>query len=88
MKIALCFRFAQTFWLSLLSRGQFLQITEKSSRFKSIEQGHTEGTFFHYRVKFLLCALLGQAPNPKSKIKNKNGTRFARVFSKAKAHDS
>jgi hypothetical protein len=32
--------------------------------------------------------LLGQAPNPKSKSKGKNGTRFARVFSKAKAHDS
>jgi hypothetical protein len=47
-------------------------MTEKTRKkiLKSIEQGHTEG-LFHYRVKFLLCALLGQAPNPKSKSKSK-----------------
>jgi len=44
----------------------------------------TQRGLFHYRVKFLLCALLGRAPNPKSNI----GTRFARVLSKAKAHGS
>ena len=38
--------------------------------FKRIEQGHTEGTF-HYRVKFLLCALLGKPQTPKARSKAK-----------------
>jgi len=44
----------------------------------------TQRVLFHYRSKFLLCALLGLAPNPKKQ----NGTRFARDLLKAKARDS
>ena len=45
MKIAPVFAKAQTFDFTSLRQGQFLQMTEKTKDFKSIEQGHTEGTF-------------------------------------------
>ena len=61
---------------------------QKKADFKSIEQGHTEGTF-SLPFKIPTLCLVGSKPQtPKSKSKGKNGTRFARVFSKAKAHDS
>ena len=45
------------------SRGQFLQITGKNSRFKSIEQGHTEGTF-SLPCKIPTLCLVGASPKP------------------------
>ena len=77
------------FDFALLRQGQFLANDgEKSEKIKSKKNlsKDTQRGLFHYRVKFLICALLGQAPNPKNK--SKNGTRYACVFSKAKAHDS
>ena len=88
MKIAPRFSLKlKLFDFTSLRQGQFLQMTEKTKDFKSIEQGHTEGTF-PLPCKIPTCALLGQAPNPKKAKAKANGTRFARVFSKAKAHDS
>ena len=85
MKIALCFRFAQLFWLSKLSRGAISSnYGKKFKGLKRNKQGYTEGTF-HYRDKFPLRDLVqGQAPrNPKSTM---NSLRSC--FLKAKAHDS
>ena len=59
---------------------------EKPKILKALSKD-TQRVLFHYRSKFLLCALLGQAPKPqKSKSKGKNGTRFARVFSQKQKH--
>ena len=73
-----------------LRQGQFLANDgEKSEKIKSkkILSKDTQRVLFHYRDKFPLCDLVqGKPRNPNSK--SKNGTRFARVFSKAKAHDS
>ena len=88
MKIAPRFSLKLNFFdFTSLRQGQFLQMTEKNKDFKSIEQGHTEGTF-PLPWKIPTSALMGQAPNPKKQKQRQNGTRFARVFSKAKAHDS
>ena len=76
----------------MLSQGQFLANDgEKSEEIKSkkILSKDTQRVFFHYRDKFPLCDLVqGEPRNPNSKSKGKNGTRFARVFSKAKPYDS
>ena len=77
-----------------LRQGQFLANDgEKSEKIKSkkILSKDTQRVLFHYRDKFPLCDLVQgkpRNPNSKSKSKSKNGTRCARVFSKAKAHDS
>jgi hypothetical protein len=39
-------------------------------------------------IEFSSVPCWGKPQTPKSKSKGKNGTRFARVFSKAKAHGS
>lgn len=59
--------------------------SHKKSKAKNIlTQGHAETPPLRYG---LLRPCSGETPEtPKSK--GKNGTRFARVFSKAKAHDS
>ena len=89
MKIAPRFSLKLNFFdFTSLRQGQFLQMTEKTKDFKSIEQGHTEGTFpLPWKIPTL--GLYGGKPQtPKSKSKGKMVLRFARVFSKAKAHDS
>ena len=87
MKIALGFSLKlKLFDFTSLRQGQFLANDGEKPKILKALSKDTQRVLFHYRSKFLLCALLGQAPNPKSK--GKNGTRFARVFSKAKAHDS
>ena len=89
MKIALSFSLKlKLFDFTSLRQGQFLANDGEKPKILKALSKDTQRVLFHYRSKFLLCALLGQAPNPKSKSKGKNGTRFARVFSKAKAHDS
>ena len=65
MKIALGFAKAQTFDFTSLRQGQFLQMTEKKPKILKALSKDTQRGLFHYRGKFLLCALLGQAPNPK-----------------------
>ena len=45
MKIALCFRFAQTFDFALLRQGNLGKFRGKFKGLKSIEQGHTEVLF-------------------------------------------
>ena len=85
MKIALCFRFAQPFDYKL-SRGAISSnYREKFKGLKSIELKDTQRGLFHYRVKFLPRPLRGKPQTPKARA---NGTRFARVFSKAKAHSN
>ena len=54
---------------------------------KSSKPAHTEYPFFR-SSKILSVSLVRDTLNPKSKSKSDNGTRFARVFSKAKTHDS
>ena len=88
MKIALGFAKAQTFDFTSLRQGQFLANDGEKPKILKALSKDTQRVLFHYRSKFLLCALLGQAPNPKKQKQRQNGTRFARVFSKAKAHDS
>ena len=71
-----------------LRQGQFLandRERQKKQILKSIEQGHTEGTFSLPCKIPTLCLVGGQAPNPKKQKQRQNGTRCARVFSKAKA---
>ena len=64
MKIALCFRFAQLFWLSKLSRGAISSnYREKFKGLKSIEQGYTEGTF-SLPFKIPTLGLIGASPKP------------------------
>ena len=89
MKIALGFSLKlKLFWLHFVTSGAiFANDGEKPKILKALSKDTHRG-LFHYRGKFLLCALLGKPQTPKSKSKGKNGTRFARVFSKAKAHDS
>ena len=59
-------------------------MTEKTKDFKSIEQGHTEGTF-SLPFKIPTLGLYGASPKPQKKEKQRqNGTRFARVFKKQK----
>ena len=84
MKIALGFSLKlKLFDFTSLRQGNFANDGEKPKILKALSKDTQRG-LFHYRGKFLLCALLGQAPNPKSKKQRQNGTRFARVFSKAK----
>ena len=52
-----------------------------------MEQGHTEGTFSLPCKIPNLALIWGKPQTPKTRAKA-NGTRFARVFSKAKAHSS
>ena len=52
-----------------------------------MEQGHTEGTFSLPCKIPNLCSI-GASPKPQKQEQKANGTRFARVFSKAKAHSS
>ena len=61
---------------------------QKKQILKSIEQGHTEGTFFTTVQNSYSRPLDGASPKPQKAKAKANGTRFARVFSKAKAHDS
>ena len=78
------------FDFALLRQGQFLANDgEKSEKIKSKKNlsKDTQRVLFHYRDKFPLCDLVqGKPRNPNSKSKGKNGTRFARVFLKAKSH--
>ena len=60
---------------------------QKKQILKSIEQGHTEGTF-SLPCKSPTLGFDGASPKPQKQDQKQNGTRFARVFSKAKAHDS
>ena len=82
---------AQTFDFTSLRQGQFLandgEKAEKKQILKSIEQGHTEGTF-SLPCKSPTLGLDWASPKPQKQDQKQNGTRFARVFSKAKAHDS
>ena len=69
-----------------LRQGQILandREKAKKADFKSIEQGHTEGTF-SLPCKIPTLALMGQAPNPK-KQKQRQMVLAALVSSKAKA---
>jgi hypothetical protein len=55
---------------------------------KKVVSQQTQSTLFLVPRKMLSVRLVRDTLNPKSKSKSDNGTRFARVFSKAKAHDS
>ena len=66
MKIALCFRFAQTFLTTSLVEGQFLQITEKVQRFKRNKD--TQRVLFHYRDKFHPDLVQGASPPKPPKV--------------------
>ena len=66
-------------------RGNFANDGEKPKILKSIEQGHTEGTFFHYRSKFLLFSLYWASPKPqKAKAKAKMALASLVSFQKQK----
>jgi hypothetical protein len=56
--------------------------------FKKVVSQQTQRPLFSIPQKMYTVRLVRDTLNPKSKSKGKNGTRFARVFSKAKAHDS
>ena len=73
MKIALGFSLKlKLFDFTSLRQGQFLQMTEKNQRFLKALSKDTQRGLFHYRGKFLLCALLGANPKPqKAKAKAK-----------------
>ena len=78
------------FDFALLRQGQFLANDgEKSEKIKSKKNlsKDTQRGLFHYRVKFPLLPY-GASPKPQKAKAKANGTRFARVFSKAKTHDS
>ena len=69
-----------------LRQGQFLANDREKAKkqiLKSIEQGHTEGTF-SLPCKIPTLAFIRQAPNPKKQKQRQNGTRCARVFKKQK----
>ena len=82
---------AQTFDFTSLRQGQFLandgEKAEKKQILKIIEQGYTEGTF-SLPFKIPTLGFIGASPKPQKAKAKANGTRFARIFSKAKAHDS
>ena len=82
MKIALGFSLKLKLLTSLRYVRAILQMTEKNQRFLKALSKDTQGTF-HYRVKFLLCALLGQTPNPK-KAKAKAKMALASLVSSQK----
>ena len=70
MKIALCFRFAQTFWLSKLSRGAISSNYRK--KFKGLKEisKDTQRVLFHYRDKFPLRDLVQGASPPETPKSN------------------
>ena len=72
MKIASVFAKAQTFWLHFVTSGAiFSKWRRKTKDFKSIEQGHTEGTF-SLPFKIPTSGLVGASPKPqKAKAKAK-----------------
>ena len=87
MKIALCFRFAQTFLTKQAeSRGNFFKLQGKIQRFKKHRARIHRGYFFTTVQNSYSVPCWGKPQTPKARAKN--GTRFARVFSKAKAHSS
>jgi hypothetical protein len=63
---------------------------QKQSKAKDLNARIHTDPFFATLKSVLHDLDQGDKPpdTPKSKIKSTNGTRFARVFSKAKAHDS
>ena len=89
MKIALCFSLKlKLFDFTSLRQGQFLANDgEKPKILKALSQ-QTQRPLFSIPQKMYTVRLVRDTLNPKSKSKGKNGTRFARIFSKAKAHDS
>ena len=63
---------AQTFDFTSLRQGQFLANDGEKPKILKALSKDTQRVLFHYRSKFLLCALLGQAPKPqKAKAKAK-----------------
>ena len=86
MKIALCFRFAQTFWLSKLSRGAISSnYREKFKGLKSIEQGYT-GYFFTTVQNSYSVPCWGKPQTQKQEQKMALASLVS--FPKAKAHSS
>ena len=81
---------AQLFDFTSLRQGQFLandgEKAEKAD-FKKHRARIHKGDFFT-TVKIPTLGLDGASPKPQKQDQKQNGTRFARVFSKAKAHDS
>ena len=66
MKIALGFSLKlKLFDFTSLRQGQFLANDGEKPKILKALSKDTQRVLFHYRSKFLLCALLGQAPNPK-----------------------
>jgi len=61
---------------------------QKKADFKKHRARIHRGYFFTTVQNSYSVPCWGKPQTPKSKSKGKNGTRFARVFSKAKAHDS
>ena len=85
MKIALSFAKAQTFDFTSLRQGQFLANDGEKPKILKALSKDTQRVLFHYRSKFLLCALLGQSPNPKkAKAKAKAKMALASLVSSQK----
>ena len=80
------------FDFALLRQGQFLANDgEKSEKIKSKKNlsKDTQRGLFHYRVKFLICALLRANPKPqKQEQKQKMALASLVSFQKQKAHSS
>ena len=74
-----------------LRQGQFLandgEKAEKADFKKHRARTH-RGYFFTTVQNSYSSCLVGASPKPQKAKAKANGTRFARVFSKAKAHDS
>ena len=82
------FSLCSNFLTTSLVEGQFLQITGKKFKgLKSIEQGHTEGTF-SLPCKIPTLGLDGASPKPQKQEQEQMALASSRVFSKAKAHSS
>ena len=82
MKIALCFRFAQTFWLSKLSRGAISSNGGKEIKGLKEISKDTQRVLFHYRDKFPLRDLVQGDKPPKPPKATMNSLRSC--FLKAK----
>ena len=84
MKIALGFSLKlKLFDFTSLRQGQFLANDGEKPKILKALSKDTQRVLFHYRSKFLLCALLGQAPNPK-KAKAKAKMALASLVSSQK----
>ena len=87
MKIALGFAKAQTFFdFTSLRQGQFLANDgEKTKDFKSIEQGHTEGTF-SLPFKIPTLCLVGASPKPQKQKQRQKWHSLRSCLLKSKKH--